>query len=950
MASRRTLVEQLRERFRRDFIAACEKVYYIKPRDSTQLALFTLWPEQQRQAEIMLDQQRRGRPVRIVRLKTRQAGDSTLGEAWLFHQVHWNPRTNGLLVAHDEVATNAIFEIPRTIYQELPRELQHPLKKLNRRELAFEEPHNSILSTATAGWQGLGRGRTIQHIHISEVDYFPDPVTALDGLMETCPVSPGTSIVMESTASSAEGWLRGFWEACKRGETLFVPLFTPWFKVPEYRLPVDGPITLSDEEHEWVAKYHVTPEQILWYRAKKAEMMAREPWGGERKMRREYPCCLVASTRVSTDRGIIPIAEAAAGQASESGRILGLYPQGEADVVQAWTRDGRTLSGTADHPLQRPDGTFVELAESVGALIELRPPRFADSPYTLRWSEIGGITSELVVDERWGRFLGYFMGDGSYSTTSRSSAGYVSIVCTGKDTDVVDDVVGLMTALFGGGHTRGMGSRSVAGVRGAIEVRVGCMGFLPIMKGLGIWKDWRPHRRVCVPEAIFRSPQPVVREFLRGLFEADGFNGYGGNKVSLFSKWPEFIRDVQLLLLGFGITSRVTSVPRSNTDHAYTKNELTLRSRESQRFNAEIGFIGRRKSGRFVPLSRFNKHAKPMEMLDQVVRVEPAGRAPVYDLSIEGRHTFSANGLVVHNTDDEAFQAAGLCVFPDVVLQRLKEGLSKPVLSFRLVATGHGELIDVPMTDWQDGDLWVWESPKEGAFYSLGVDVSDGVGKTESVVSVCRYPGYEQVAEWASDKTSPEHTAWVARWLAEKYGGPSAMVIPETNKSGVLVLHILQTMSGTFSIFRWRYLDKPAIPETEFPTLGWQTNVRTKPLLAQVANMIYLRSNGEGVIRSHVLHDQMKRCIDLVPGVRWRAEGRDTDRVLAWMIALIGAYLEFEGGQVGGLGADRDFEADEKKRREKPHRSQYDADWDEVLAGGAVRMGSGRLAWDTLAE
>ena len=59
-----------------------------------------------------------------------------------------------------------------------------------------------------------------------------------------------------------------------------------------------------------------------------------------------------------------------------------------------------------------------------------------------------------------------------------------------------------------------------------------------------------------IPEAVLRSPQPVVAAFLRGLFEGDGAVERSGQsllRVSLCSNSDELLRQVQTLLLRFGI-------------------------------------------------------------------------------------------------------------------------------------------------------------------------------------------------------------------------------------------------------------------------------------------------------------------------------------------------------------------------------------------------------------
>jgi intein/homing endonuclease len=79
-----------------------------------------------------------------------------------------------------------------------------------------------------------------------------------------------------------------------------------------------------------------------------------------------------------------------------------------------------------------------------------------------------------------------------------------------------------------------------------------------LLTGLGVIDTYVDHRgvqsyrrRITVPECIWRSPRFVVREFLRGLFESDGWVSKTGRSVKFFAKDPELCQQVQLLLLGF---------------------------------------------------------------------------------------------------------------------------------------------------------------------------------------------------------------------------------------------------------------------------------------------------------------------------------------------------------------------------------------------------------------
>jgi hypothetical protein len=63
-----------------------------------------------------------------------------------------------------------------------------------------------------------------------------------------------------------------------------------------------------------------------------------------------------------------------------------------------------------------------------------------------------------------------------------------------------------------------------------------------------------------------------------------------------------------------------------------------------------------------------------------------------------------------------------------------------------------------PGFDWTN-KLILWEMPQPGEEYGIGVDLSDGVGKDNSVIEVLRkgtlYQNDAQVAEWARPSSTP---------------------------------------------------------------------------------------------------------------------------------------------------------------------------------------------------
>ncbi len=72
---------------------------------------FRLNPAQEKLYAVARRQQEQGKPVRIIILKARQLGFSTLTEALIFHACATRPNVNALIVAHREDATANLFRM-----------------------------------------------------------------------------------------------------------------------------------------------------------------------------------------------------------------------------------------------------------------------------------------------------------------------------------------------------------------------------------------------------------------------------------------------------------------------------------------------------------------------------------------------------------------------------------------------------------------------------------------------------------------------------------------------------------------------------------------------------------------------------------------------------------------------------------------------------------------------
>lgn len=243
---------------------------YIKIRDKKgKIVNFTLNNPQMKLYEIIKQQKKEQKPVRIIILKARQMGFSTLTESILFKDTvtKFNRRTG--IITHLDTATTNLFNMSKLMLDNLPKELKPSIKNSNAKELIFDNETGTGLKSRikcmTAGTQGVGRSDTFDNLHLSELAFWQGDVTAtLTGLFQAVPNLPDTMIIIESTANGYEKF-KELWDQAVNGENDFIPLFVAWYELPEYSIPYSGFI-LTKEEEELKKIYNLTNDQLEWRR------------------------------------------------------------------------------------------------------------------------------------------------------------------------------------------------------------------------------------------------------------------------------------------------------------------------------------------------------------------------------------------------------------------------------------------------------------------------------------------------------------------------------------------------------------------------------------------------------------------------------------------------------------------------------------------------------------
>jgi hypothetical protein len=169
-----------------------------------------------------------------------------------------------------------------------------------------------------------------------------------------------------------------------------------------------------------------------------------------------------------------------------------------------------------------------------------------------------------------------------------------------------------------------------------------------------------------VPNLVWEGTKACQAAYLSALFSADGSiqgTQKKGISVRLSSVDLEHLRNVQLLLLNFGIYSKIY---QNRQDAGYrmlpdgrgglaeyacqAAHELVIANAGVQTYSTEIGFMLRHKAERLATvLSAFRRRPNTVKYLATVESLVSQGVQTVYDLTENTTHSFSANGIVVHN-------------------------------------------------------------------------------------------------------------------------------------------------------------------------------------------------------------------------------------------------------------------------------------------------------------
>lgn len=337
-----------------DHTRLCASSLTIRNKSGVTVPLI-LTPPQRRMVDLVRQQRRRNRPVRIVALKARQIHMSVAVASILWREVAFLPGQHAMVFGDLYKTSANLWDY----YRQFAMSYQ-PFVGIRQLELVGEQKgkrldweRDSWVLCGSAESATSGRSYSIRHLHLSEYAFYGDASTLMTGLMQSVPDDPGTTVIVESTANGLGGAFYDLWQLAndpqRRGD--WVPLFIPWTEHPEYATDLvdrrDKFMASLDKEELYLhQRFNCTPEQLFWRRNK----IATACEGSVERFHQEYPTTPEEAFLVS-------------GRPVFSGADLARMPIDRAPIC------GR-LTVTQDYPVRR----IVFEADDRGELTVFRRP------------------------------------------------------------------------------------------------------------------------------------------------------------------------------------------------------------------------------------------------------------------------------------------------------------------------------------------------------------------------------------------------------------------------------------------------------------------------------------------------------------------------------------------------------------------------------------------------
>ena len=225
---------------------------------------------------------------RLIILKARRLGMSTLSCAYLYRMVTCYPHMRARIVAQLDDTTKQLWRFIELFHNMILEEFKLPATEDSKTGLWFETIRSGI-AVATAGSRTVGRGGTLQGLLLSEAAFYPASHEWRAGILKSVSREKGTFVAVESTANGMGNDYHLMWEEACKGKNEFVPIFLPWFwgrdnvtRDLEGRLWLPPGFRLEPDEIELMREHkQITKHHVAWRRLEISDLAQNPTKGGD---------------------------------------------------------------------------------------------------------------------------------------------------------------------------------------------------------------------------------------------------------------------------------------------------------------------------------------------------------------------------------------------------------------------------------------------------------------------------------------------------------------------------------------------------------------------------------------------------------------------------------------------------------------------------------------------
>ncbi len=221
----------------------------------------------------------RGVPVRLIILKARREGVSTVVQAFIFWVCSTRRRRKAFTIAQDDDTSKYLHGMSETYYMNMPGPLR-PMRGVSQagRVMQFANPTKNVeeqskrpgldstMRTVSLKNAGAGQGSTL--LHLSEVALWAADTgeTALQTVLKIVPMAAETLVVRESTARGVANRFHNMWQRAVSGVSSYKPIFIPWHWEPTNTADPPRDFTRTPEESELAQEHDLSDNQLWWRR------------------------------------------------------------------------------------------------------------------------------------------------------------------------------------------------------------------------------------------------------------------------------------------------------------------------------------------------------------------------------------------------------------------------------------------------------------------------------------------------------------------------------------------------------------------------------------------------------------------------------------------------------------------------------------------------------------